>query len=232
MSDNPFTSNGMLATPPSRVQAPPQQPPPAAPPQPPAVPDALEGNVIGKFSEEPLCAKHFPGRAELARLTYQARTGHPAPFVGTGHEWTALSCACLAPGDHPWKLGDHTGRLAAACLRNDHDHCLDQSCECDCGPHEARLAAAAANEGQLATALREISASIGAPRELLELVASLQAKVTALEAAQAPAADAKACQAVTGTGEPCKGRPGDDGFCAAHKPKLLPDPLGTSETEA
>ena len=29
----------------------------------------------------------------------------------------------------------------------------------------------------------------------------------------------RACQATTAAGEPCKGRPGDDGFCAAHKPK-------------
>jgi hypothetical protein len=29
----------------------------------------------------------------------------------------------------------------------------------------------------------------------------------------------RACQAVTKAGDPCKGTPGDDGFCAAHKPK-------------
>jgi hypothetical protein len=187
VSDNPFTSGGRLATPPSRVQAPPEAPPQPAPAQPPAVPDALEGNIVGKFSDRPLCTVHFPGRAELARLVFQARTGHPAPFVGAGHEYTALSCACLGPGGAPWKLGDHVAKLAASCLRNDHDRCLDPSCECDCGPHEARLAAAAAADGQLAAALREISRTMGAPAELLELVASLQAKVSALEAAQAPA---------------------------------------------
>lgn len=28
----------------------------------------------------------------------------------------------------------------------------------------------------------------------------------------------RACRALTKAGEPCKGTPGDDGFCAAHKP--------------
>lgn len=29
----------------------------------------------------------------------------------------------------------------------------------------------------------------------------------------------RACQATTKAGNPCQGIPGDDGFCAAHKPK-------------
>lgn len=29
----------------------------------------------------------------------------------------------------------------------------------------------------------------------------------------------RTCQATTKGGDPCNGRPGDDGFCAAHKPK-------------
>jgi hypothetical protein len=32
-------------------------------------------------------------------------------------------------------------------------------------------------------------------------------------------APARACGGTTAAGEPCKGRPGPDGFCAAHKPK-------------
>lgn len=197
MSDSPFTAGGKLATPPSRAQEPPQapQPPPA---QPPAVADAIEGRVIGKFNDGPLCTVHFPGRAELARLAYQARTGNPAPFVGTGHEWTALSCACLQPGDHPWKLGDHMGKLAPSCTRNDHERCLDMSCECDCGPHDSRAAAAAVADNQLAAALKEISAAFASQgqgagnAELLELVraqqeqlAALTAKVAELEPAEA-----------------------------------------------
>ena len=221
MSDSPFTAGGIagggLRPPPSR-QPEPQAPPQPAPPQGLAVADAIEGSVIGKFSSAPLCTVCFPGRAELARLAYTARTGHPAPFGGTGHEYTALHCVHSAGGD-PWKLGDHVARLAAACLRSDHDRCLDPSCECDCGPHEARLAAAAANEGQLAAAFREIAAAFGAQpqgsTELLELVAELSAKVKALEAAQA--SPAPACSETTKAGEPCKGTPGEDGLCAAHK---------------
>ncbi len=183
MSDNPFTSGGKLATPPSRAQqAPP--PPPPAPAQPPAVQDAITGNVIGKFNDGPLCTRHFPNRAELARLAWQARTGNPAPFVGTGHEYTALSCACLGPGDHPWKLGDHAATLAHSCLANQHDSCLDMSCECDCGSHEARARAAAVYDNKLAAALKEISAAMsgGSSTELLELVRELQATNAALSA--------------------------------------------------
>lgn len=36
-------------------------------------------------------------------------------------------------------------------------------------------------------------------------------------AAEQAAADAPTCTATTAKGDPCKGRPGDDGLCAAHK---------------
>lgn len=184
---SPFTSGGQLASPPSRApQAPPQQPQPAPQPQAPAVPDAITGRVLGTFNDGPLCGIHFPGRAELARLVHQARSGRPAPFVGLGHEYTALMCACLGPGDHPWRLGDHVARLAHLCLRGEHDRCLDRSCECDCGSHEERAAALTQSDGQLAAALREISASMGGQvgAEVLEELRALRAKVAALEAAK------------------------------------------------
>ena len=186
MSESPFTSGGKLATPPSRAPEPPPAPAPQ-PAQPPAVAGVLQGHVIGKFSDRPLCTVHFPGRAELARLAYQARTGNPAPFVGTGHEYTALTCACLGPGDDPWKLGDHMGRLAASCMRGDHERCLDMSCECDCGPHDSRAAAAAVADNQLAAALKEISAAFAqnagtGNAELLELVRTQQEAITTLTA--------------------------------------------------
>jgi hypothetical protein len=35
--------------------------------------------------------------------------------------------------------------------------------------------------------------------------------------AEAPEREARACTELTKAGEPCKGTPGDDGLCAAHK---------------
>lgn len=218
MNESPFSTG--LKGPASQQEPPPAQP--APPPAPPAVPDAIEGHVVGRFSDEPLCALHFPSRVELTRLAHLARGGQPAAFVGTGHEYTALHCPHVGPDDLPWRLGDHMVRLAPACLAGEHDRCLDKSCQCDCGNHDARALAAASADSQLASALKEISATFAQRPpdpdrdELLDLVRELQGKVRALEAADAP--PARTCRETTKAGGPCKGTPGEDGLCAAHKP--------------
>lgn len=222
---SPFVS-GVPTVPPSMQQ--PQAPPPAAsppPPGPPAVAEGITGHVIGKFNDKPLCRRHFPGPAELARLSFQAQSGLPVAFVGHGGEYHPLSCMCLQPGEPPWKLGDQVARLSRACLMAKHDECLDRSCQCDCGPHESRIAASAAADNQLAAALREISATFAQQQpdkghdDLLDLVQELQAKVRALEGAAEPDSGTRTCTATTRSGDPCKGTPGEDGLCAAHKAK-------------
>lgn len=43
------------------------------------------------------------------------------------------------------------------------------------------------------------------------------ARATGQAAGQGADADGRPCSATTKAGDPCKGRAGDDGFCAAHK---------------
>lgn len=207
--------------------------PPAAPPQPPAPgaevdTAALSGRVIGKFSQEPLCTEHFPAGPELTRLAFVASSSQPQPFVGRGDPYTALSCACLDGGEHlaaaerfspPWRLGDHLVHLSRPCLTGAHDSCRDATCECECQGSEAR-ALTVASDDRLAEVLAQIAAGLGQGSDArldaaMEAISTLTAKVRELEGGSTAA---PACGGTKADGSPCKGRPGEDGFCAAHKP--------------
>ena len=210
---SPFSTGVRL--PPSQVTAgqQSQQPPQPPAPAPPPAAAGVSGRIVGKFSKEPLCAEHFPGPAELTRLAHGATYGRPAPFVGTGDPYTALSCA---HSDLPWRLGDHLVYISAPCLTGSHERCLDKACRCECQGGDAARAIAAAADNSLADALRQISATFAPqadPRlaDALKVIEGLQAKVTALEAGKATCAGTRA------DGGPCGATPAKDSpFCARH----------------
>lgn len=227
--NSPF--NAGLREPPSRA---PQAPPAPAPAQPQpgsqvAPSEGISGRVVGPFNKTPLCTGHFPAPPELTRLAVLARGGRPQPFVGAGDAYQSLFCPCLDKGEHlhpdqrwelPWRLGDHLVHISQPCMTGAHDRCHDTACQCECQGTDAVRALTAAADTSLAEALSQIAGAFqpqaADPRlaQALEMVAALQKKVEALEAA--PASE-RGCTAETASGKPCKGRAGDDGLCAAHK---------------
>lgn len=70
----------------------------------------------------------------------------------------------------------------------------------------------------------------GVPDSVLACVHGQWRLGDVLEAAEADDGEAAGCTELTKAGTPCKGRPGDDGLCAAHKGAA--DAAGTDQAAA
>jgi hypothetical protein len=81
--------------------------------------------------------------------------------------------------------------------------------DCDCFPEPAELARLQENAQ---AGRREAFVGTGDPDTVLACVHGEQ------RLGDAVATPARSCTETTKAGEPCKGTPGDDGLCAAHKP--------------
>lgn len=232
----------------SQLAPPPQPEPPAETVKTVEKAGGIEGRVMPKYADGPLCDEHFPEPHELTQLTWRARHGEHVPFVGRGDDWQPLICIHSAL---PWRLGDHLVYLSPYCLKNEHERCLDQDCKCTCRGSDARQAVAQ-TESLLASALREVSGSLrgDVSAEILgrldaleslrsakdDEIAALRAELAARPAVvqgtlvQAEIADATAkaaaerapdCQFIKDDGSQCKMHPkAGEEFCRVHKAKV------------
>lgn len=85
---------------------------------------------------------------------------------------------------------------------------------CACFPAPVEIARLAEN-AQIGR--QEAFVGTGDPATVLACVHGQWRLGDVLDAAEAEADEPEGCSELTKAGTPCKGRPGDDGLCAAHK---------------
>lgn len=91
---------------------------------------------------------------------------------------------------------------------------VSELCACFPAPAEIGRLAENAQAGR-----HEAFVGNGHPETVLACAHGEQLLGDVLNGLTAEEGDAPACSKLTAAGEPCKGRPGDDGLCAAHKEK-------------